>query len=126
MGRKAAQVDGEKVRQYALLGLKTTEIAGMFGCDEKVIRRRFKKEVLSGKAQRVAAIRKAQYDAMLALNPTILIWLGKNELGQTDKSVVEHTGAEGGPIRVDLSKLTTEELNVIRNIRSRFAEPASN
>jgi hypothetical protein len=33
-------------------------------------------------------------------NPTMLIWLGKQFLGQTDKTAV--TGADGGPLQVSV------------------------
>jgi hypothetical protein len=85
MARPRLNIDPDKVRQYALIGLKTTEIAGMFGCDEGTLRKRFKREIAEGRAQRMAAIRKAQWDAMKGGNVTMLIWLGKNELGQSDQ-----------------------------------------
>jgi hypothetical protein len=36
-------------------------------------------------------LRKKQYDVAMAGNVSMLIWLGKNELGQTDKNEVEQT-----------------------------------
>jgi len=34
---------------------------------------------------------KKQYDVAISGNPTMLIWLGKNELGQADKNEIEQT-----------------------------------
>jgi len=60
------------------------------------------------------SLRRAQFvTAVQKQNPTMLIWLGKNVLGQTDKQ--EITGAGGAPLvpakaLPDYSQLTTEEL----------------
>jgi len=37
-------------------------------------------------------LRKKQYDVAMAGNVSMLIWLGKNELGQSDKREFEQTG----------------------------------
>lgn len=39
-------------------------------------------------------LRKKQYDVAMAGNVSMLIWLGKNELGQKDKLESEHTVSE--------------------------------
>ncbi len=45
-------------------------------------------------------LRKAQFDCAMSGNATMLIWLGKQYLGQVDKQEHEITGAGGGPIEV--------------------------
>ena len=45
-----------------------------------------------------ATLRRMQWKGAQAGNPTMLIWLGKQLLGQKDRS--ELTGAEDGPLRV--------------------------
>ncbi len=99
MARPKLNIDPEKVRAYAFLGLKGSEIAGIFGCDPDVIRNRFEREFLRGKGERVLALRKAQLDTArgdpangIPPNATMLIWLGKQELGQTDKIDMNHSG----------------------------------
>jgi hypothetical protein len=43
------------------------------------------------------------------------------------KQAVELTGADGGPVQsIDLTKVTTEELNAIRAVHNRLATPAGN
>jgi len=44
-----------------------------------------------------SSLRRAQWTAALKGNATMLIWLGKQELGQADRH--ELTGKDGGPIR---------------------------
>jgi len=46
-----------------------------------------------------ASVRRLQYKAAEEGNPTMLIWLGKQYLGQSDKQQQEITGPKGGPIK---------------------------
>lgn len=68
-----------------MLGLSRRVISAMLGTCEQVVRRRFKKEYNLGRAKRLAAIAKGQWDSAKGGNVAMLIWLGKNELGQSDK-----------------------------------------
>ena len=65
------------------------------------------------------SLRRMQWKAAEAGNPTMLVWLGKNMLGQTDKIVTEHTGKDGGPIEtkatIDVSKLSTAAMEELLN-----------
>lgn len=85
-GRPEKEIPVEKVLQLAVLGAKNTEIADFFGCDEGVIRKRFQPQLVEGRAQRKMKIRKWQWDSAEAGNVTMQIWLGKNELGQSEKT----------------------------------------
>lgn len=51
-----------------------------------------------GKENGKASLRRMQLRKAETGNATMLIWLGKQLLGQRDK--FEHTGADGGPIEV--------------------------
>lgn len=53
-----------------------------------------KKGLENGKS----SLRRAQFKAALGGNATMLVWLGKQLLGQKDKH--EHTGEGGGPIEI--------------------------
>ena len=83
-GRPKAILDTSRIEEYALSGASVRDIAGALEVDEAVIRRRYKKIVDKARADRHILLRKAQTAAALGGNPTVLIWLGKNELGQTD------------------------------------------
>jgi hypothetical protein len=92
----------------ALCGVQCTlaEIAGHFGCSERTIERAVTEKWAKGfvdyyreKAGRGAiALRRKQYSVALNGNVTMLIWLGKQRLGQTDKQVNELTGKDGSPL----------------------------
>ena len=51
-----------------------------------------------GAAQGRMSLRRAQLNIALKGNPTMLIWAGKQLLGQSDKQQLQHTGANGGPM----------------------------
>jgi hypothetical protein len=90
-GRPKFKIDLKLVENYARLGASNREIADMLGCAEATIRANCGAVLAKARAVRRTAIRKFQWDAAKALNPAMLIWLGKNELGQVDK--FEHVGA---------------------------------
>lgn len=71
-----------------------------------------------------AGIRTAQMRAALKGNPTMLIWLGKQELDQKDVARVEQTGKNGAPIatvamQYDFSKLSLAELEQLESLYSK-------
>ena len=93
MGRPTKQIDGEKVKQLAQLGLSNAEISAVLDVSADTIERRFRKTLDWGRNRRNASLRRKQYEIAMSGNPTMLIWLGKQFLGQSDKS--ELTGPEG-------------------------------
>ena len=73
-----------------------------------------------GQGKGRASLRRRQFKAANDGNPTMLIWLGKQYLGQADKQEV--SGKNGGPIQsVDLSKLKADELDHLERIFSTLA-----
>jgi hypothetical protein len=98
MARPRKQIDTTKVHEMALSGCSNTEIANALGCGETTIRTRFGEIVDKARSTRRWRLRKMQNKAAESGNVTMLIWLGKNELEQSDKQTHEHTGKDGGPI----------------------------
>jgi hypothetical protein len=84
VGRKALNIDPKEVENYARLGATNVEIAAMVGCSEALIRGRFCEFVTKGRSERKFKLREKQYELALSGNATMLIWLGKNELKQSD------------------------------------------
>ena len=81
------QIDPEQVRKLAALGCTNDEIADYVGCDRITLWRRkdVYEAMLEGRSQIKVRIRQKQMEALNSGNPTMLIWLGKQYLGQTDK-----------------------------------------
>lgn len=76
----------------------------------------FSTRIEKGRERGKESLRRKQYKLAEKGHPTMLIWLGKQVLGQRDK--FEHAGPDGGPIKtqqtIDLSGLSTETLKRIR------------
>jgi hypothetical protein len=87
-GDKKAIVPPEEVEKLAGIGMKTTEIADWFGVTEQSIRYNFSDEIVKGRLEVKMSLRRAQLKkAIDNLDSTMLIWLGKNMLGQSDNPV---------------------------------------
>jgi hypothetical protein len=88
VARPKIEIDEKEVEKLASYGCKNTEIADFFNCDPDTITRRFANILAKARAGLKQRIRKAQIDFALKGNATLLIWLGKNELGQKDNETV--------------------------------------
>jgi hypothetical protein len=89
---KTKNLEPEQVYRCAAIGLTIPEAAGVLGMHESTLRKRLQgHEVLSeawvlGQANMHRDLRQAQYKtAVEDRNPTMLIWLGKQYLGQKDR-----------------------------------------
>ena len=91
MGRPRKQVDEEKLFTLASLGLTTAEIASVLECSPDTLERNYKEEMAEGKEKCKASVRRKQFELAMAGNPTMLIWLGKQILGQSDKAEFKRT-----------------------------------
>ena len=99
MGRTRKPIDEDKLILVASLGLTTAEIAAVMDCSADTLERNWKEQMALGKDKCKASLRRKQYELAMAGNPTMLIWLGKNILGQLDR--LAHTGADGeGPVKL--------------------------
>ena len=100
MGRKPIEINQEQVTRLAAIGCTNEEIASVVGCSHDTLVRRFKELLAEGRLQGKASLRRKQFELALSGNTTMLIWLGKQVLGQADKQEILQTG----PIVLDLSK----------------------
>lgn len=110
-GPKIKQITDEQWRMIeAACKIQCTgeEIAGMLGIDYDTLAARvqdkyslkfseyIKRHADGGKA----SLRRMQWKAAEAGNATMLVWLGKQNLGQTDKTEMRHSGDDENPITV--------------------------
>ena len=86
---KKYDIDTEKVEQLAGFGCTNTEIASFFGCSENTIRRSYGEFLAKGRDKGKIRLRQLQWRAAERGNTTMLIWLGKQVLGQSEKT--EHS-----------------------------------
>ena len=94
MARPKIEFDMSKVEALAQIGCTIDEIATVLGVHQNTIDNRLRDdaEFLSyykrGKDNGKASLRRIQWQKAKEGNPTMLIWLGKQLLNQTDKREV--------------------------------------
>lgn len=111
IGRPRIVIDWSDFNNLCGLHCTLTEIAGFFNCSEDTIERAVKREKKCTFAdyykQKTSlgkiSLRRLQWQQAESGNTTMLIWLGKQELGQSDKSKAEITGANGGPVKQEIA-----------------------
>jgi hypothetical protein len=96
MGRPRKKVDIEQVQKLASLGCTTLEIAYVVGCSADTLDRRFAGELAKGRAEGKTTLRRRQWEAAMSGNTAMMIFLGKNMLGQADRADVTTAGGRVG------------------------------
>lgn len=92
MGRPKLDIDADKVEMLASFGCSTIEIARLHNCDESTIRLRFKNELERGRENMKIKLRQLQWKQAENGNTSLLIFLGKQYLGQSDRNELELVG----------------------------------
>jgi hypothetical protein len=87
VGRDQKVIPSEEVYKLAQIGCKDTEIADWFGVDSNTLRYNFSVELVKGREALKQSLRRAQLTVALNGNPTMLIWLGKQYLGQSENTL---------------------------------------
>jgi len=97
-GPAKIQVDRDKLLALAQINCTHSEIASVLGMDLRTLQRRLAEDpelvtiIEKGREEGKASLRRAQWKSALAGDRTMMIWLGKNTLGQSDNQRVEHSG----------------------------------
>jgi hypothetical protein len=93
---KVLTISEADVKKLAKIGCTQEEIGEILGVAHSQISRSFAQAYKSGLSACKMSLRRKQLAVARKGNPALLIWLGKQMLGQKDKQ--EITGDEGGPI----------------------------
>lgn len=103
-GRPKFKINYEEVEKLSQLHCTIAEIASFLGCHPETLSRdkKFSELYKKGMDTGKMSLRRMQFKAASAGNVTMLIWLGKQLLGQTDK--------------MNYSGLTTDETERLRQI----------
>tara|TARA_R100000734_G_scaffold19153_1_gene18691 strand:+ start:16997 stop:17395 length:399 start_codon:yes stop_codon:yes gene_type:complete len=88
MGRPKTNIDGEQVRKLAGLHCSVNEIGDILGCGRDTLYRRFKDELDKGRAEGRMRLRNMQFKSAQNGSAAMLIWLGKQILGQKDQQEI--------------------------------------
>ena len=115
-GRPRIDFDLDVVFGLGKLGCTYEDIAARFDCSVRTIKARMNEteevdgEVVDSPMRRAferglgecrRSLRSMQMEKAKEGDATMLIWLGKQLLGQTDRKATELTGAGGGPIQTE-------------------------
>jgi hypothetical protein len=85
-----SNINPESVGELAATGCSNSEIADILGCPEKTIgAKRFAAILAKNRAEMCKNLRQAQIKAALEGNATMLIWLGRQWLSQTQENQVQ-------------------------------------
>ena len=82
-------IKGEEVQKLSKFGMTNVEIADFFGCDESLIRKSYSEYLTKGRAEMKLRLRQLQWKSAEKGNAVMLIWLGKQLLGQSDIPIGE-------------------------------------
>lgn len=82
----------DEIRNMSIVGMPMSDIALLCGVHRRTIERRARNDINIGRAMRRHMLRKWQWKAAEEGSIPMLIWLGKQELGQSDK--IEQTVEE--------------------------------
>ena len=85
---KKYNIDKDQVEKLAALGCTNSEIASFFGCEDSLISKSYSRNVTKGKERGKTRLRQMQWRSAEKGSVPMLIWLGKQVLGQSDKQEI--------------------------------------
>lgn len=112
-GRPKFDVDYEQVEKLAGLQCTQEEIASYLGCSVDTLQRdeKFCGIYKSGMDKGRMSLRRKQWQAANDGDKTMLVWLGKQYLGQRDKKDTDHSSKDGSMSpSINPKKLSTKAL----------------
>ena len=97
MARPRKEIDFDELEKLCHICCTAEEIANWFHCSVDTLDRRIKEEYEIGFAEYYKqnksggkiSIRRKQFQTAMSGNVAMLIWLGKNNLGQSDKQEIQ-------------------------------------
>ena len=116
MARPQKLIDPRQVEELARIGCTEQDMAAVLGVSVDTLQRRlrarleFRGAIEKGHASLRNSLRRLQVKKALEGNTTMLIWLGKQYLGQRDRQETELTGRGGEPVQVHLDAVNNENI----------------
>ena len=119
MARPKVDIDWERVNELLEADCEGTEIAAYLGIVPNTLYERCKKDnnlsfseyLQQKKAKGNSLLKEKQHKIALAENVGMLIWLGKQRLGQSDKKDLAHTIKDELPFNIKLEYRNRKEDN---------------
>jgi DNA-binding CsgD family transcriptional regulator len=86
-GRPKKKIDEEQVIKLAAINCSYAEMASVLDCNESTLTRNFAQAIKKGRDQGRMSLKRKQYEVAMGGNTTMLIWLGKQILGQAENPI---------------------------------------
>ena len=99
---KKFNIDTDQLEKLASFGCTNTEIAEFFGCTKSLLTKSYSTNLTKGREKGKIRLRQMQWKAADKGNVTMLIWLGKQILGQAEKSEVKWENPVDGVEFIDV------------------------
>lgn len=94
VGRPKVDIDPEQVLRLARLHCTMKEMADFFGCHRETLRENFSSQIDKGRSEGNISLRRKQWQmAVEKGNVVMLIWLGKQMLGQVNERLDSESDA---------------------------------
>lgn len=87
VGRPKIEIDEELLYKLATIHCTMREMVDIMGVSEDTLKRNFAGIIDKGKAEGKMRLRRKQIEVAMQGQPTMLIWLGKQMLGQSESPV---------------------------------------
>lgn len=100
-GRPKKELDERQIRELARIHCTMEEIAAVMGCSVDTLERRFADTIKEERNFGKSSLRRWQFKAASGGNSALLIWLGKQYLGQRDKEDIDLNSKD---IKIVISK----------------------
>jgi hypothetical protein len=99
-GRALLPIDAKAVEGMAFVGTTNQEIADFLETTPALIERRFMPLLRKSRASMRVRLRRAQFEGAKKGNVALLLWLGKQWLGQDEHGAAELSAEPDGPRQV--------------------------
>ena len=90
------------IQIMAMKGLTQEDIAAVLGCSADTIYRNYAGAFAIGRQKCMSSLRRKQFEMAMKGDRTMLVWLGKNLLGQKDRH--ELTGKDDSPLMPEVDR----------------------
>jgi len=85
VGRPKIEINEDQLEKLSSILCTMEEMASFFSCSVDTLERNFADTIKKGKDKGRMSLRRLQFEKAQSGNTTMLIWLGKQLLGQRDK-----------------------------------------
>lgn len=85
VGRPRKQLDTDLIEKLASIFCTNEEIASVVECHPDTLADNFSEYIKKGREKGKMSLRRRQYEKAMSGHSTMLIWLGKQYLGQKDR-----------------------------------------